>query len=430
MDSSSSHFCTACQSSIPASDYKTHYSKSDWHRYNVKRRVAGLASISQSLFESQLAALHEKRQTSDKVKVDYSCSSCGKSFTSQAAHQSHLQSNKHIKKAEAKSKGKSEVEANHEDVSVLEKKVESFHVEEKKRSKEESEEEETSEGFEDWNDGDAIPLLTCLFCRVQHSDQQASLDHMLKEHGFFIPFVEFLTDLNGLIKYLGEKIGIGRVCLWCNGRGRARYPSVQAVQQHMKQKSHCKIRLDTEEEEEEFMDYYSFPKSPEELEEEKREQEEEERKKKNPYALPFQKESKQAENEQNAENVELETEEKPKRRLAGMNDLGELVLTDGSTVGHRQYKHVYRQNFKPAPEKDSQIIALMASSYRQLQLPGYNGTSTSTTVTLSRSVANNTKKDAPAGFREAWWSNAKRKDLLKVGMANNIQKHYRAQVQF
>jgi pre-60S factor REI1 len=37
---------------------------------------------------------------------------------------------------------------------------------------------------------------------------------MLKQHGFFIPFVENLVDLEGLLTYLGEKIGIGHVCLW------------------------------------------------------------------------------------------------------------------------------------------------------------------------------------------------------------------------
>lgn len=446
--SSETHFCTACQATILASDYKGHYAKSDWHRYNVKRRVAGLAAISQALFESQLAALQEKRSAGEKSKPDLSCTACGKTFTSQSAYQSHINSNKHLKKVEAKGKGKSEETEEEEQKSAqnnkkvnetgeqeAHKKMEGLKIEAKDEQNGESKSDEEAgegegEGFEDWNDGDAIPLLTCLFCRETHPDQKSSLDHMLKQHGFFIPFVEYLTDLDGFLKYLGEKVGIGRVCIWCNGRGRARFPSVQAVQQHMHQKSHCKIRLDLPEEEEEFVDFYSFPKSEEELEEEKLEKEEEERKKKNPYALPMDKEEKKKE-----KSVEMETEqsssnnnpdEKQKRRLTGMNDLGELVLSDGSTVGHRQFKHVYRQNIKPPPQKESQIIALMASSYRQLQLPGYGGGSTA----LTQSRANNTKKDAPAGFREAWWHHAKRKDFLKVGMAGNIQMHYRAQVQF
>jgi len=38
---------------------------------------------------------------------------------------------------------------------------------------------------------------------------------MLKVHGFFIPFVEYLTDLEGFLNYLGAKVGVGHVCLWC-----------------------------------------------------------------------------------------------------------------------------------------------------------------------------------------------------------------------
>ena len=45
--------------------------------------------------------------------------------------------------------------------------------------------------------------------------------------------IEYLDDLEGMIEYLGAKVGMGRVCLYCNGRGRARYGSVSAVRQHM-----------------------------------------------------------------------------------------------------------------------------------------------------------------------------------------------------
>ena len=42
------------------------------------------------------------------------------------------------------------------------------------------EEEETSEG---------IPLKHCLFCVLQFDELEECLDHMLKQHGFFIPCV-------------------------------------------------------------------------------------------------------------------------------------------------------------------------------------------------------------------------------------------------
>ena len=55
---------------------------------------------------------------------------------------------------------------------------------------------------------------------------------MQQEHGLFIPDKEYLTDIKGLIAHLGQKISIGNICLYCNGRGKAFF-SVEAVQAHM-----------------------------------------------------------------------------------------------------------------------------------------------------------------------------------------------------
>jgi hypothetical protein len=58
------------------------------------------------------------------------------------------------------------------------------------------------------------------------------MTHMTRAHSFFIPDVEYLKDLRGLIKYLGEKITIGYTCLWCNGKGRG-FHSAEGVRGHM-----------------------------------------------------------------------------------------------------------------------------------------------------------------------------------------------------
>lgn len=55
---------------------------------------------------------------------------------------------------------------------------------------------------------------------------------MEKQHGFFIPDREHLKDVSGFIEYLGEKLSIGNVCLWCNEKSPSFY-SLMAVQQHM-----------------------------------------------------------------------------------------------------------------------------------------------------------------------------------------------------
>lgn len=50
----------------------------------------------------------------------------------------------------------------------------------------------------------AIPITDCLFCSHHSSSLVKNVAHMTKIHSFFIPDIEYLSDLKGLIKYLGE----------------------------------------------------------------------------------------------------------------------------------------------------------------------------------------------------------------------------------
>lgn len=50
----------------------------------------------------------------------------------------------------------------------------------------------------------AIPVTDCLFCPHHSSSLVKNVAHMTKVHSFFIPDIEYLSDLKGLIKYLGR----------------------------------------------------------------------------------------------------------------------------------------------------------------------------------------------------------------------------------
>lgn len=54
----------------------------------------------------------------------------------------------------------------------------------------------------------------------------------------------------------GEKVGVGKICLWCNEKGKSFY-STEAVQAHMNDKSHCKLFTDGDAALE-FADFYDF----------------------------------------------------------------------------------------------------------------------------------------------------------------------------
>uniref|UniRef100_A0A8C8DP09 Zinc finger protein 622 n=1 Tax=Oryzias sinensis TaxID=183150 RepID=A0A8C8DP09_9TELE len=192
------------------------------------------------------------------------------------------------------------------------------------RGEEEEDMDEDEEEVADQREGDSVgpsgsaplpgslPVTDCLFCPHHSKSLLKNVAHMTKVHGFFLPDVEFLVDLRGLIRYLGEKVGAGNVCLWCNEKGRSFY-STEAVQSHMTDKSHCKLFTDGDAALE-FADFYDFRSSyPDRKEGEKEEEADEE--------LP--------------DDGNLEYDE----------DTLELTLPSGAKVGHRSLVRYYKQRF-------------------------------------------------------------------------------------
>ncbi|KAJ3580543.1 hypothetical protein NPX13_g7 [Xylaria arbuscula] len=93
----------------------------------------------------------------------------------------------------------------------------------------------------------------CLFCPSSSPTFSDSVLHMQKSHGLFVPQQEHLVvDLETLFKYLHLVIFGYRECIHC-GTERA---TVQAVQQHMTGKGHC--RFDITAPDSEFAEFYDF----------------------------------------------------------------------------------------------------------------------------------------------------------------------------
>ena len=59
-----------------------------------------------------------------------------------------------------------------------------------------------AESVESW-EGDALGEEECLFCSHLSQSLESNVRHMTTAHGFFLPDVEYLVDLSGLIIYLG-----------------------------------------------------------------------------------------------------------------------------------------------------------------------------------------------------------------------------------
>lgn len=78
-------------------------------------------------------------------------------------------------------------------------------------------------------EGEHLPPEMCLFCLLPSSSLEENVAHMGLAHGLFIPEKEYLIDLRGLIIYLGEKIGVGNLCIYCEKS----FTSTEGARAHM-----------------------------------------------------------------------------------------------------------------------------------------------------------------------------------------------------
>ena len=108
--------CITCSVGfLEASAQREHY-KTDWHRYNLKRKVAEFPPVSESDFKSRMDKHEQQRKVLSgeaKSPTGY-CVACSKNFASEKAYENHLKSKKHLeclKNFNAK-ENKAEIELN------------------------------------------------------------------------------------------------------------------------------------------------------------------------------------------------------------------------------------------------------------------------------------------------------------------------------
>ncbi|KAJ3698733.1 hypothetical protein LUZ61_002438 [Rhynchospora tenuis] len=338
--------CNACNKEFEdEAEQREHY-RSEWHRYNLKRKVAGVPSVTEALFLARQAALADEKSKSSQSEMLYTCSLCSKEYRSLKAHQQHLNSKSHMLKASL------QPETSAEGMTVVKPLVRRSNRTSDKEEAEEEEEwvemgsdEEMEEGDEVGSDQEMegmeeLDPSTCFMCDAKHENIESCMVHMHKKHGFFIPDVEFLKDAEGLLIYVGLQVKRDYTCLYCNER-RQPFQSLEAVRKHMDAKGHCKLRYgdggdDEDADLEEFYDYSSS------------------------Y---IDTEGKQLVLSDDAANVELGS--------AG----AELVITHNTeegtlvrTLGSREFLRYYRQKPRPTPSRDTALATVLASRYKSMGL--------------------------------------------------------------
>ena len=334
-----SYTCISCRVAFADVDVQRAHYKSDWHRYNLKRKVAEMPPVTAEVFREKVLAQKAESNAQAEEKNSKHCDVCNKFFSSENAFTNHLHSKKH-QEQQAKS------ESDSIKVSKTGNVVEMQNNKNASLSRPETEDVDSTEiesdGEYEEDDDESLETSQCLFCPHFSTTFEDNMRHMTKSHSFFIPDLQYVTDLEALIGYLGEKVGLGKVCLYCNSKGKE-FHSIEAVQKHMTDKGHCKIFYEGDDILE-FSDFYDFTSSYPDAE---------------------------VGNDAGSSETEVSAHE---GALSVSENTGELCLPSGAKVGHRSLRHYYKQQLQPDQVKQNQIVVRgLMSDYKLLGWSGNIG---------------------------------------------------------
>ncbi|RMZ74520.1 hypothetical protein GMOD_00003569 [Pyrenophora seminiperda CCB06] len=280
--------CNTCQVAFRSSELQRAHMQTDWHRYNLKRRVASLPPLSSEIFtEKVLANKATAAATAAKASFEKVCSPCQKTYFSENAYNNHLNSQKHrVNMAKsgkgaqlddaasvtgsmvssAFSLGESMAESetttvngdNDKDLSTVVEGMKNTSIEEDaSASSQSAAADDDKSSVATSNKPASDPLLDCLFCNYKSPNFQLNIAHMGRFHGMFIPEKEFLAQPEELIKYLHEKVHVRNECLKCHKM----LHTASGIQTHMRDRGHCMIAFDSDIELVEIGEFYDFRSS-------------------------------------------------------------------------------------------------------------------------------------------------------------------------
>ncbi|ODV80303.1 uncharacterized protein CANTADRAFT_48854 [Suhomyces tanzawaensis NRRL Y-17324] len=375
--------CNTCNIRFLTAELQRQHMKTEWHRYNLKRRVAQLPSISSDVFADKVLSQEqfgESRENEDEdgfyVHHRKTKNNTNKLLSKMLAHKKVSESRgrkldaedfEEIERAASPASIASEFsqfslgdstshefESGHETGSELNFSESDYVEVEAEAEDTESSDSEVSED-ESIEELQAVPITNCFYCGKNNEEVELNIKHMYKNHGLYIPERSYLTDVIGLLLYMSEVISVDLECLVCGFEGR----NLTSVRQHMYSKGHCKLPYETKDEKLAVSEFYNFY----ELED-------------TPVAKTSNKKvsfmgATDAEQEQTVGEQEEEGEEEDSFDDHGINDNYTLVTVDrsgveltlptGSRIGHRSMARYYRQNLAlaPQPSESNRTVALV-----------------------------------------------------------------------
>uniref|UniRef100_A0A7S1BI44 ZN622/Rei1/Reh1 zinc finger C2H2-type domain-containing protein n=1 Tax=Corethron hystrix TaxID=216773 RepID=A0A7S1BI44_9STRA len=371
-----------------------HY-RSDYHKYNLRRRSAGLPCLQRQDFEARLAAALALRAEKED-KRDGTAHLKNRSFAPSASASRRNKKSGKFDRAAAK----------HE------------------RKRMEREQQPTTQNLPDKDDasveqgtlGTAMAALStsdapspvpdndiaidprrCLFTLKKSATVAANLQRMQSKFGFFLPDAEHCVDVAGLIGYCHEKIRLGHICLY----SQRVFRSAGACVKHMIAKGRTKIRYEEGIDLHEFEPFYDFSVVNAEFLESKgrhvsseqtkdseifvsegdNEDDDDDDADDDDTSIVWKDISDDEESDHDDDSDSDVDSENDKDDLAdyrtavlshgfNISPLGELIFPNGKVVGHRGLVRYYRQRFAPVSDRAA-LVAVRGET--QVQMPNMRG---------------------------------------------------------
>eukprot|EP00549_Striatella_unipunctata_P004304 CAMPEP_0118713392 /NCGR_PEP_ID=MMETSP0800-20121206/25484_1 /TAXON_ID=210618 ORGANISM="Striatella unipunctata, Strain CCMP2910" /NCGR_SAMPLE_ID=MMETSP0800 /ASSEMBLY_ACC=CAM_ASM_000638 /LENGTH=481 /DNA_ID=CAMNT_0006618825 /DNA_START=76 /DNA_END=1521 /DNA_ORIENTATION=- len=329
------------------SDLATHY-KSDWHKYNLKRREAALPMLKEEDFAARLEAAlslrREREEESKRSKMDH---------IKQQKKKQHIQKKKDGVTVTSQAPAWDKIKHNQQQ---QQEEKEEETQQEKETEKQDKQQEEDKE--EEVEEPPEIDPCQSLFDSHVCKSVEENLERMQKNFGFFIPDAEYLVDKEGLVGYCAEKIKIGHVCLYC----QKTFSTWRGCQEHMVATQHTKLRYEAGVDLEEFDPFYDFSAANAE------------------YQIPENDDDDDDDDdewEDVSDDEEIGEEADEQQLYHGYQDeiakfgfdvtpLGELVFPNGKIIGHRGLARYYKQRIVPdyQQERTAVVAARRAAGER------------------------------------------------------------------
>lgn len=401
--------CMCCRVGFSDAEPQRRHYKTDWHRYNLKRKVAGMPPLTAEAFAQRvLAQREEDARAAAQQAASFSCALCAKSFASKNAYDNHLPSRKH-REAQAAADAKATkpaahtagaadaapaghsaadttmtaaapstadttaqdsreqsteaaapppsappppavaatatatatAEAQHQHDSrqdpaqqrakyaVLEQAAarEVERIEARVRSglpEEDPDPNAEPTPDEVLLDTPVLEVGDCIFDDyTSNGDVEQLVKHMSQAHGLFVPNLDYVVDLSGLVRYLQLKVGNYFTCIWCNKS----FGSLEAVRAHMEGKGHKQVDY-SEKGQDELGEFYDFSSTyPDD-----------------------------ARVDDGVRDLVLTDADRRNYALRVLPDTLELQLPSGAKLGHRDLQRYYRQRLKTEDTRESVVI--------------------------------------------------------------------------